>query len=321
MEEDYETNHNNSASPNIFHTSAFNSSNASISSSVSPSCSSPLSFYRNSSINEIKTEKNLNNDPIETSLRTNCFNKSNKEAKTIKNAHFLHNILGLKFENKNSELESFLESNQTKNDSEHIIESTFINKNENLDSNLEIGNKANILFSSLNTFDRYGLTNSISNKNQIHIECVVCNDKSSGKHYGQYTCEGCKSFFKRSVRRNLVYQCRSTKNCAIDQHHRNQCQFCRFKKCIKMGMKKEAVQRGRVPNQITNSNKNSIAINEKQNVNNGNNENKISNSLKNDKKFHPNGTNYLFNNYPLDHRNSGKFIFLYLYFPFKLLLT
>ena len=73
MEEEYETNHNNSASPNIFHTSAFNSSNASMSSSVSPSCSSPLHFYRNSSLHEIKAEKNLNNDLIETSLRTfNC---------------------------------------------------------------------------------------------------------------------------------------------------------------------------------------------------------------------------------------------------------
>ncbi|XP_060563472.1 nuclear receptor subfamily 2 group F member 1-A-like isoform X6 [Ruditapes philippinarum] len=83
-------------------------------------------------------------------------------------------------------------------------------------------------------------------KNQ-HIECVVCHDKSSGKHYGQYTCEGCKSFFKRSVRRNLTYTCRGNRNCPMDQHHRNQCQYCRFKKCLKMGMRREAVQRGRVP--------------------------------------------------------------------------
>lgn len=80
-----------------------------------------------------------------------------------------------------------------------------------------------------------------------NIECVVCGDKSSGKHYGQFTCEGCKSFFKRSVRRNLSYSCRGNRTCPIDQHHRNQCQFCRLKKCLKMGMRREAVQRGRVP--------------------------------------------------------------------------
>lgn len=30
---------------------------------------------------------------------------------------------------------------------------------------------------------------SSSEKNQ-NIECIVCGDKSSGKHYGQFTCEG-----------------------------------------------------------------------------------------------------------------------------------
>jgi len=73
------------------------------------------------------------------------------------------------------------------------------------------------------------------------VECVVCSDKSSGKHYGQFTCEGCKSFFKRSVRRNLIYTCRASRTCPIDQHHRNQCQYCRFKKCLKSGMKREGL--------------------------------------------------------------------------------
>jgi hypothetical protein len=71
------------------------------------------------------------------------------------------------------------------------------------------------------------------------VDCVVCGDKSSGKHYGQFTCEGCKSFFKRSVRRNLSYTCRGNRDCPIDQHHRNQCQYCRLKKCLKVGMRRE----------------------------------------------------------------------------------
>ena len=89
--------------------------------------------------------------------------------------------------------------------------------------------------------------NTVSETKTQTIECVVCGDKSSGKHYGQFTCEGCKSFFKRSVRRNLSYTCRGNRSCPIDMHHRNQCQYCRMKKCLKSGMRREAVQRGRVP--------------------------------------------------------------------------
>ncbi|XP_009469694.1 PREDICTED: nuclear receptor subfamily 2 group F member 5-like [Nipponia nippon] len=77
-------------------------------------------------------------------------------------------------------------------------------------------------------------------------DCLVCGDKASGKHYGQFTCEGCKSFFKRSVRRNLSYSCRGGRDCPVDQHHRNQCQYCRLRKCLRVGMRREAVQRGRM---------------------------------------------------------------------------
>ncbi|VDL90444.1 unnamed protein product [Schistocephalus solidus] len=80
---------------------------------------------------------------------------------------------------------------------------------------------------------------SSASRGEQNIECVVCGDKSSGKHYGQHTCEGCKSFFKRSVRRNLIYKCRGNRQCPVDMHHRNQCQHCRFQKCLKTGMRKE----------------------------------------------------------------------------------
>ncbi|XP_068453982.1 nuclear receptor subfamily 2 group C member 2 isoform X2 [Clinocottus analis] len=82
---------------------------------------------------------------------------------------------------------------------------------------------------------------------QLVEYCVVCGDKASGRHYGAVSCEGCKGFFKRSVRKHLTYSCRSKQDCVINKHHRNRCQFCRLTKCINMGMKTDSVQSERKP--------------------------------------------------------------------------
>ncbi|XP_014205301.1 retinoic acid receptor RXR-alpha-B [Copidosoma floridanum] len=75
--------------------------------------------------------------------------------------------------------------------------------------------------------------------------CSICGDRASGKHYGVYSCEGCKGFFKRTVRKDLSYACREEKRCLIDKRQRNRCQYCRYQKCLTMGMKREAVQEER----------------------------------------------------------------------------
>ncbi|NWI15418.1 N2C1A protein, partial [Crypturellus soui] len=87
--------------------------------------------------------------------------------------------------------------------------------------------------------------------NKVFDLCVVCGDKASGRHYGAVTCEGCKGFFKRSIRKNLVYSCRGTKDCVINKHHRNRCQYCRLQRCIAFGMKQDSVQCERKPIEVS----------------------------------------------------------------------
>jgi hypothetical protein len=86
--------------------------------------------------------------------------------------------------------------------------------------------------------------NNSSSSNTTGLVCIVCGDVSSGKHYGILACNGCSGFFKRSVRRKLIYRCQAgTGVCVIDKAHRNQCQACRLKKCLKMGMNKDGKQK------------------------------------------------------------------------------
>nr|XP_031543651.1 hepatocyte nuclear factor 4-alpha isoform X4 [Vicugna pacos] len=75
--------------------------------------------------------------------------------------------------------------------------------------------------------------------------CAICGDRATGKHYGASSCDGCKGFFRRSVRKNHMYSCRFSRQCVVDKDKRNQCRYCRLKKCFRAGMKKEAVQNER----------------------------------------------------------------------------
>ena len=58
---------------------------------------------------------------------------------------------------------------------------------------------------------------------------------------------------QRSIRRNRQYVCKAKTEgaCLVDKTHRNQCRACRLKRCIAVGMNKEAVQHERGPRNST----------------------------------------------------------------------
>ncbi|CAB1336777.1 unnamed protein product [Coregonus sp. 'balchen'] len=80
----------------------------------------------------------------------------------------------------------------------------------------------------------------------INVECRICADKASGFHYGVHACEGCKGFFRRTIRMKLEYE-RCERACKILKKNRNKCQYCRFQKCLALGMSHDAIRYGRMP--------------------------------------------------------------------------
>ena len=84
-----------------------------------------------------------------------------------------------------------------------------------------------------------GQSDQPDTKDGLEELCPVCGDKVSGYHYGLLTCESCKGFFKRTVQNKKVYTCVADRSCVIDKTQRKRCPYCRFQKCLDVGMKLE----------------------------------------------------------------------------------
>ncbi|MFT7804663.1 nuclear receptor subfamily 1 group D member 1-like isoform X2 [Arapaima gigas] len=93
-----------------------------------------------------------------------------------------------------------------------------------------------------------GFSGAFTKTGGMVLLCKVCGDIASGFHYGVHACEGCKGFFRRSIQQNIHYKmCVKNENCLIMRMNRNRCQHCRFKKCLSVGMSRDAVRFGRIP--------------------------------------------------------------------------
>ncbi|KAM4044990.1 nuclear receptor subfamily 1 group I member 2 [Anomaloglossus baeobatrachus] len=71
--------------------------------------------------------------------------------------------------------------------------------------------------------------------------CRACGDRATGYHFNAMTCEGCKGFFRRAMKRSLRLSCPFQNSCVINKNNRRHCQACRLKKCLDIGMKKELI--------------------------------------------------------------------------------
>uniref|UniRef100_A0A3P9DNY0 Vitamin D receptor b n=1 Tax=Maylandia zebra TaxID=106582 RepID=A0A3P9DNY0_9CICH len=71
--------------------------------------------------------------------------------------------------------------------------------------------------------------------------CGVCGDKATGFHFNAMTCEGCKGFFRRSMKRKATFTCPFNGSCTITKDNRRHCQACRLKRCVDIGMMKEFI--------------------------------------------------------------------------------
>ncbi|CAI2357290.1 unnamed protein product [Caenorhabditis sp. 36 PRJEB53466] len=74
--------------------------------------------------------------------------------------------------------------------------------------------------------------------------CAVCGDRATGYHYEVPSCNGCKTFFRRTVLSQRKYDCMRGGKCfnVLPKEKRCSCRCCRFQKCVEVGMNPFAIQ-------------------------------------------------------------------------------
>ncbi|GFO50670.1 retinoic acid receptor alpha-like isoform x4 [Plakobranchus ocellatus] len=73
--------------------------------------------------------------------------------------------------------------------------------------------------------------------------CKICQDPSSGIHYGVASCDACKGFFCRRLKSSVKGKpCFLQGRCDIRGSMKNRCAPCRYKTCLDAGMSKKELR-------------------------------------------------------------------------------
>ncbi|GMR33013.1 hypothetical protein PMAYCL1PPCAC_03208, partial [Pristionchus mayeri] len=76
---------------------------------------------------------------------------------------------------------------------------------------------------------------------QCTDRCRICGDESTGHHYDIPSCNGCKSFFRRTLLDQRRFVCEREGKCPVlpktrKEQKRRHCRACRFRRCVEVGM-------------------------------------------------------------------------------------
>ncbi|KAI1699844.1 zinc finger, c4 type (two domains) domain-containing protein [Ditylenchus destructor] len=70
---------------------------------------------------------------------------------------------------------------------------------------------------------------------EMPTKCLVCGHPTNCLHYDVPSCNGCKTFFRRTLVSSKTHECKLNGMCSI-MHGANRCRACRFDRCILVGI-------------------------------------------------------------------------------------
>ncbi|KAI1718168.1 zinc finger, c4 type (two domains) domain-containing protein [Ditylenchus destructor] len=76
---------------------------------------------------------------------------------------------------------------------------------------------------------------------KMPTKCLICGYPTNCCHYDVASCNGCKTFFRRSLLASKQYTCKFNGMCNVEVLGISRCRACRFDRCILVGMNPKAM--------------------------------------------------------------------------------